>query len=595
MKPAILTGLLAAGLAAHAGAAPKGMVILLNGFQSSCGGTGNSSSTFGQMETLLKQEGYEVRFFNNCDYTDKLFGVVVGYPKIEELGRKLGEVIAGLKFSDGSPVTQVDLVAHSMGGLISRCYLTGKKEDGTFQPPANPKVRKLITLGTPHFGTDADYFIVMGGNPQVQAMKSGSRFLWDLATWNQGRDDLREVDALAIAGNGGKYNGKSGYGDGLVAITSAALAWSLPGERIRVTPYCHSSGGSFGAMNLCSTTRGVANVDAADHLGWRLVKSFLNGTDEWHTAAPGPADDAVLRTTGGLLLGLQEADDNYSNNIGEVTYDPPFTRLANTDTGIYYDDFFPAAQSTVRVAWSGKDIIVSLAAFGGGYRAASAHKGPQVYGIAPVAAAVKTLNRTAGMMIAIYGSQLGTGSETAPSLPLPTKLAGTTVTAGDKTLGLYYAGDAQINAVLPDGLSGVVKLTIQNANGKATWNVYLEAAVPAVFAADRTGTGMAAAVNAVTGQVVSEAAALAPGDYVSLFATGLGAATPRDGVQWSVVTPTVSIDGQPAEVTFAGRTPEYPGLDQINVRVPAGARRSNLNVSVASNGRTSNTVWLPVR
>src|SRR3712207_7538424 len=46
---------------------------------------------------------------------------------------------------------EVSLVAHSMGGLISRYYL----ESGRFNDrPGFRAVRRLITMGTPHRGAD---------------------------------------------------------------------------------------------------------------------------------------------------------------------------------------------------------------------------------------------------------------------------------------------------------------------------------------------------------------------------------------------------------------------------------------------------------
>ncbi len=56
------------------------------------------------------------------------------------------------------PTTQVDIVAHSMGGLISRYYITSDDYAGN--------VRKLITLGTPNGGSEwARLVILSHGDP----------------------------------------------------------------------------------------------------------------------------------------------------------------------------------------------------------------------------------------------------------------------------------------------------------------------------------------------------------------------------------------------------------------------------------------------
>jgi triacylglycerol esterase/lipase EstA (alpha/beta hydrolase family) len=57
------------------------------------------------------------------------------------------------EYESGEPVREVDVVAHSMGGLIVRAYLAGKQPNGTFATPAAPLVRKVVFIGTPHFGT----------------------------------------------------------------------------------------------------------------------------------------------------------------------------------------------------------------------------------------------------------------------------------------------------------------------------------------------------------------------------------------------------------------------------------------------------------
>lgn len=54
---------------------------------------------------------------------------------------------------------QVFLVAHSMGGLVSRAYL----ENATYaNDPWRPNVKALITLGTPHLGAPLAVFAIQG-------------------------------------------------------------------------------------------------------------------------------------------------------------------------------------------------------------------------------------------------------------------------------------------------------------------------------------------------------------------------------------------------------------------------------------------------
>src|SRR5947208_1883407 len=145
----LFPGLLAGQLIPAGQPVPKGPnppVVFLNGYQSTCSGV-DFAGTFGTADKLLQANNLVSLFFDNCS--------VPGRPTLEALGAAFGQYLASLKYTDGSPVTQVDVVVHSMGGLILRCYLSGKQDTATasFQPPATVPIRRAVFLGTPHFGT----------------------------------------------------------------------------------------------------------------------------------------------------------------------------------------------------------------------------------------------------------------------------------------------------------------------------------------------------------------------------------------------------------------------------------------------------------
>lgn len=99
----------------------------------------------------------------------------------EEHSAEIGEAIEVLARRTGS--RQVDIVAHSMGGLAVRHFLE--------QQPS-PAVRRVIFLGTPHRGT---VVAVLAWGEGAREMEPGSEFLERLnqapATWN-------DVEMLAI-------------------------------------------------------------------------------------------------------------------------------------------------------------------------------------------------------------------------------------------------------------------------------------------------------------------------------------------------------------------------------------------------------------
>jgi triacylglycerol esterase/lipase EstA (alpha/beta hydrolase family) len=83
---------------------------------------------------------------------------------IEELAHQLSEKIEEMLVLTKS--TQVDLICHSMGGIVARYYIE--------QMNGAKKVNKLITLGSPHEGTKTAVF---GIGANAREMRFGSEFM----------------------------------------------------------------------------------------------------------------------------------------------------------------------------------------------------------------------------------------------------------------------------------------------------------------------------------------------------------------------------------------------------------------------------------
>lgn len=69
-------------------------------------------------------------------------------------GAELDELLAGLVDAWPVPLTRIDLVGHSMGGLVARSALTRAAARGPGGWPH--RVRHLICLGTPHLGSPVE-------------------------------------------------------------------------------------------------------------------------------------------------------------------------------------------------------------------------------------------------------------------------------------------------------------------------------------------------------------------------------------------------------------------------------------------------------
>jgi adhesin/invasin len=210
-----------------------------------------------------------------------------------------------------------------------------------------------------------------------------------------------------------------------------------------------------------------------------------------------------------------------------------------------------------------------------------------------------------GALISVFGSGLAT-APTSGTTPLPTDLAGTEVTLGGQLLPLLYASDGQVNAQVPYSLSLNTQLQLQVKRGttlSVPQALTVAAAQPAVFTADVSGHGQGAIVN-VQNVVVDANAPAASGDTVVIYCTGLGAVTPPvpagapapDSPLSQAGPVTVTIGGVPASVGFAGLSPGYAGLYQINAVVPAGvAPGSQVPVVITVAGQTSPPVTLAVK
>ena len=103
----------------------------------------------------------------------------------------------------------------------------------------------------------------------------------------------------------------------------------------------------------------------------------------------------------------------------------------------------------------------------------------------------------AGDIISVFGSQLAPATASALSVPLPTSLAGTSVTIDDIPAPLYYVSAGQLNIQIPYGIPAntTVQLRVNN-NGESAFDSFaVSAAAPAIFTTNSGGTGQGAILN----------------------------------------------------------------------------------------------------
>lgn len=121
-------------------------------------GLGGGRGDFGPMAWYLKRMGrrrsYSIHFEETGDVMAR--------------GAELAEFIKEVVTITGE--TRVDLVAHSMGGVVARVAVVDHNLGGT--------IRRLITMGSPHRGTFAAR---LGNTPVTHDLRPGSEFLKRLA------------------------------------------------------------------------------------------------------------------------------------------------------------------------------------------------------------------------------------------------------------------------------------------------------------------------------------------------------------------------------------------------------------------------------
>jgi uncharacterized protein (TIGR03437 family) len=189
------------------------------------------------------------------------------------------------------------------------------------------------------------------------------------------------------------------------------------------------------------------------------------------------------------------------------------------------------------------------------------------------------------MIVSIYGQGLSLVTHAlAPQdihdTTLPTLFAGAGVhvLVGGLSAYLYYVSPTQINILIPTSLlPGPVDISLGlNTLYGPTIRLNLVPAAPALFQMD----GQYSVATRLDGSVLTAGNPAHPSDIIVIYATGLGLADKnlpdgrlpdRAAVLQRIDSFRVRLNGallDPASVYYAGLTPGFAGLYQVNLKLP---------------------------
>ncbi len=405
----------------------------------------------------------------------------------------------------------------------------------------------------------------------------------------------------------------AGYSNGKVFVRTNALAGGTDGwvERSTGIPGRHVTSlvvSPRSSTTVYATVSGYTfGNDRAGHV-FRSADGGASWADISGNLPNVPANDvAIDPDVAGKLYAGTDVGVFVSTNEGG-TWTPlgsGLPRVTVTSVRLHKPSRTLRAATFGRSAW---DILVPLA--GGGPL-------PTVASVGALDGASFKAPVAPGSIAAIFGTNLGTQNALAGGVPLPTQLAGASLTFnGNIAAPLFFAGSGQMNLQIPWELAGAssASLVATTANGASTAvSVSLAPAAPAMFSTNQQGTGQGVILIASTGEVAAPTGSIQgrahrpvrKGEFLTIYCLGLGdvdnrpatggpspAAEPLARVR---AVPSVTIGGADARVDFAGLAPGFVGLYQINVQVPEGAQAGDaVSVIIRGGGATSNTVTIAV-
>ncbi|MEP7352816.1 MAG: hypothetical protein ABI824_06260 [Acidobacteriota bacterium] len=177
----------------------------------------------------------------------------------------------------------------------------------------------------------------------------------------------------------------------------------------------------------------------------------------------------------------------------------------------------------------------------------------------------------------------GVTTNSTGTLPYLTTLANVSVSIDGTKVPVQFVSPGQINFLVPYVMTpGLKTLSVVSSGGTITGSLRVISAAPGLFfvASDTVAPPAGRALNQDGVTVNSATAPTRRGDTISIFGTGPGvfnnpatdgAAPGGTPLVKTVSTPQALVNGVDAQVDFSGLNPNFPGLWQVNIKIPTNS------------------------
>ncbi|MBI3279705.1 MAG: hypothetical protein HYZ57_07690 [Acidobacteria bacterium] len=226
-----------------------------------------------------------------------------------------------------------------------------------------------------------------------------------------------------------------------------------------------------------------------------------------------------------------------------------------------------------------------------------------------VVASTRASTISSATWIEIYGTNLAGGTRALQGSDiqdgrLPASLDNVSVEVGGVAAFPSFVSPGQVNVLVPDsGDTGTVSVVVINGGQRSDpVSVTKEAISPAFLVLGVEGGKYIAAVHATQGTVIARpdlvpgltTRAARPGDILSLFAVGFGPTDPAfaagqiaTGIASTTSPVRVRFGDVAVDPTYAGLSPTFAHLYQINVAVPDNVANGDVAVTAEIAGRST--------